>query len=81
MSNFNWEENTKEIFDKVISLAPRPFRKISEKNLTKCLLAKVGSEGTVTEEILMQAVREVTPKPFLQMGLGKLRPLLKNQDV
>ena len=80
MSEFNFEDNTQEIFDKVISLSPGPFRKIARNNLTKSLLAKVGEGGTVTEEILMQSVREITPKPFLKMGLKQLEPLLKKHN-
>ena len=79
MAEFKFEENAQAIFEKVISLAPAPFRKISKKNLTKALLAKVGSGGTVNEEIMMQTVREVTPKPFLKMGLKQIEPMLTKQ--
>lgn len=80
MEEFKFEENSQAIFEKVIALAPAPFRKISKKNLTKALLSKVGSGGIVNEDIMMQVVREVTPKPFLKMGLKQIEPMLTKRE-
>ncbi len=78
MVNFNWEDNTKEIFDMAVSTPPAPFRKITEQSITEALIGKVGEEGTVTEQCLVECIKEVTPKPYLKMGMKKLKPLLKN---
>ncbi len=77
MAEFTWEDNTKEIFDKCVEMAPGPFRKITEKSLLEALEKKIGDGGTVTEPSIVECIKEVTPKPFLAMGMKKLKPLLK----
>jgi len=79
MADFTWEDNTKEIFDKAVSLPPAPFRKTTENSITEALVAKIGEQGTVTEAVLVEVIKEVTPKPFLKMGMKKIKPLLKNE--
>ena len=79
MAEFKWEENTKEIYEKCINLAPGPFRKITKKTLDECLTKKLGDGGTVTEPVLVDAIKECTPKPFLKMGMKQLKPLLKGE--
>ena len=78
MADFKWEDNTKEIFELVTSLSPKPFRKRTIEMLTGALEAKVGADQPVTEEILVACIKEVTPKPFLPMGMKKIKHLLKN---
>ena len=77
MADFNFEDNVEEVYEKCISLSPGPFRKITRKSLNEALEKKVGAGGTVTEEILVACIKEVTPKPFLAMGMKKLKPMLK----
>jgi hypothetical protein len=77
MSDFKWEENVEDIFEKCISLSPGPFRKITRNSLNEALLKEIGGDGTVTEAILVACIKEVTPKPFLAMGMKKLKPMLK----
>ena len=78
MADFNWEGNTKEIFDLITSLSPKPFRKRTIQMLSDALEAKVGKDQPVTEEIIVACIKEVTPKPFLPMGMKKIKHLLKN---
>ena len=77
MVDLVWQDNTEEIYEKCISLSPGPFRKITSKNLTEAIERKVGADGVVTEDILVACIKEVTPKPFLAMGMKKIQPLLK----
>ncbi len=77
MTDFKWEGNTKEIFDLITSLSPKPFRQRTIQMLTDALEAKVGNENPVTEEIIVECIKEVTPKPFLPLGLKKIKHLLK----
>lgn len=78
MTDFSWEGNSKKIYDTIVSMIPLPFRKISEKNLTKALVSKTGEDGTITEDIIIGCVKEVTPKPFLSIGMKQIKHLLKN---
>ncbi len=77
MTDFKWEGNTKEIFDLITSLSPKPFRQRTIQMLSDALEAKVGAENSVTEEIMVDCIKEVTPKPFLPLGLKKIKHLLK----
>ncbi len=81
MAQYVWEDNTKAIYDKVISMAPRIFRKISERNLSKAISQKVENGGHITERVLLDCIKEVTPKPFLLMGINKIKELLNNQEM
>ena len=78
MADFTWEENSKAIFDTACKLAPKPFQQITKKSLNEALEKRIGEGGSVTEEVLLECIKEVTPKPFLAMGMKKIKPLLTN---
>ncbi len=61
MAELNWENNSKAMFDKLIESSPKPFRAMTEKKLLAAMTAKAGDSGTVTEDIVIESVKEVTP--------------------
>jgi hypothetical protein len=75
MAELNWEANSKVMFDKMIESSPKPFRAMTEKKLMEAVVAKAGEAGTVTEEMLIECVKAVTPKPFVGMAMKSLEPL------
>ena len=75
MADLNWEGNSKAMFDKLIEGSPKPFRAMTEKKLTECLTGKAGDGGAVTEAMIEEAVKEVTPKPFVGMALKSIESL------
>ncbi|OGL41400.1 MAG: hypothetical protein A2043_05395 [Candidatus Schekmanbacteria bacterium GWA2_38_9] len=77
MAEFAWEGNSKEIYDKLISGSPKPFQEMTRKKANETLVAKVGDGGKVTPEILVEVVKEITPKPFLAMAMKSIEPLIK----
>ena len=79
MADFNWEDNTEEIFDKVVSLTPKPFQKMTVKGISEALVKRIGEGGSVTEAVLVDCIKEVTPKPFLAMGMKKIQHMLKGK--
>lgn len=78
MPEYTWEDNTQEIYDKACQLAPKPFQEITKKSLNEALEKRIGNGGSVTEAIIIDCIKEITPKPFLAMGMKKIKPLLKN---
>ena len=48
---------------------------MTEKKLNEAIAAKAGDGGTVTEDIVVECVKEVTPKPFVAMALKNLESL------
>jgi len=74
MADLTWEGNSKKMFDEMIESSPKPFRAMTEKKLTEAIEGKAGG-GAVTEDIVIECVKEVTPKPFVGMALKKLEPL------
>lgn len=66
------------MFEKLMELSPKPFRAIVERNLTDAIAAKVGDEGVVTEAVLIESVKEVTPKPFVGMALKSIEPMQRS---
>ena len=64
---FNWKENSKGMYDKVIEATPWLFRHFTRNGLDKGLVAK--GCGDVTEAIMYDLVREVTPAKHLEASL------------
>jgi len=70
MAEFAWEGNSKEIYDKLISGSPKPFQEMTRKKANETLVAKVGDGGKVTPELLVEVVKEITPKQALRLNLA-----------
>ena len=77
MAEFVWEGKTKEMYDKLISNSPKPFQEMTRKKINEGLTKKAGDGGTVTQDIILEIVKEVTPKPFLAMAMKSIEPLLQ----
>ena len=75
MAELNWEQNSKVMFDKLIESSPKPFRAMTEKKLMEAITAKAGDAGAITEEMVIESVKEVTPKPFVGMALKNIESL------
>jgi len=74
MADLTWEGNSKKMFDEMIESSPKPFRAMTEKKLNAAIEAKAEG-GTVTEDIVIACVQEITPKPFVGMAMKKLEAL------
>lgn len=75
MAELNWQDNSKEMCDKLIEGSPKPFRAMTEKKLMEGLEKKAGEGGTVTEDMVIEVVQEITPKPFVAMALKSIESL------
>jgi hypothetical protein len=64
---FIWRENAKVMYEKVIEATPWLFRHFTRSGLNKGLTGK--GCGEVTEDIMYQVVREVTPAAHLEASL------------
>jgi len=76
MADLNWQDNSKEMFQKLIEGSPKPFRAMTEKKMMEGIEKKVGEGGTVTEDIVIEVVKEITPKPFVSMAMKSIEPLI-----
>ena len=76
MAELNWQDNSKEMFQKLIDGSPKPFRAMTEKKMMEGLAKKAGEGGTVTEDLVIEVVKEITPKPFVAMAMKSIEPLL-----
>ena len=45
MAEFNWQGNTKAMFDKLIESSPKPFRAMTEKKMMEGLEKKQATVG------------------------------------
>ncbi len=75
MAELNWQDNSKAMFDKLIEGSPKPFRAMTEKKMLEGLGKKAGDSGAVTEDMVIEVVKEITPKPFVAMALKSVEPL------
>jgi secreted Zn-dependent insulinase-like peptidase len=75
MAELTWEKNSKAMFDKCIEGSPKPFRAMTEKKLTEAITKKAGDAAVVTEDMIIECVKEITPKPFIAMALKAIEPL------
>ena len=76
MAELNWQDNSKEMFDKLIEGSPKPFRAMTEKKMKDGIEKKAGDSGTVTEDMVIEVVKEITPKPFVSMAMKSIEPLI-----
>ena len=81
MPKLNFIENAEAIFDKSVSATPLPFRKTTKNGLTELLLEKYGEKGEITEEGIIQVIKEHTPKPFLARGMKAIAPLVSDPSL
>jgi hypothetical protein len=75
MAELNWQDNSKAMFDKLIEGSPKPFRAMTEKKMLEGLEKKAGDSGAVSEDMVIEVVSEITPKPFVAMALKSVEPL------
>ena len=76
MAELNWQDNSKEMVQKLIEGSPKPFRAMTEKKMMEGLKKKAGEGGTVTEDIVIEVVKVITPKPFVSMAMKSIEPLI-----
>lgn len=74
MADLTYEGNSKAMVDKLIESSPKPFRAMTEKKLLAGLEAKAGG-GAVTEAMVEETVKEITPKPFVGMAMKSIEAL------
>ena len=75
MAELSWQDNSKAMFDKLIEGSPKPFRAMTEKKMLEGLEKKAGEGGAVTEDMIIEVIQEITPKPFVAMALKSVEPL------
>ena len=76
MAELNWQDNSKEMFEKLIEGSPKPFRAMTKKKMIDGIEGKAGDGGEVTEDIVIEVVKEVTPKPFVGMAMKSIETLI-----
>ena len=76
MAELNWQDNSKEMFQKLIDGSPKPFRAMTEKKMMEGITKKAGDGGNVTEDLVIEIVKEITPKPFVAMAMKSIEPLI-----
>lgn len=76
MAELNWQDNSKEMFQKLIEGSPKPFRAMTEKKMMEGITKKAGDAGNVTEDLVIEVVKEITPKPFVAMAMKSIEPLI-----
>jgi len=74
MAELTWEGNSKTMVEKLIEGSPKPFRAMTEKKMMEGLEKKAGG-GAVTEDMVIEVVGEITPKPFVSMALKSIEGL------
>jgi hypothetical protein len=60
--------------EKLIEGSPKPFRAMTEKKMMEGLEKKAGG-AAVTEDMVIEVVGEITPKPFVAMALKSIEGL------
>ena len=76
MAELNWQDKSKEMFQKLIDGSPKPFRAMTEKKMMEGITKKAGDGGNVTEDLVIEIVKEITPKPFVAMAMKSIEPLI-----
>jgi hypothetical protein len=67
---FVWKDNSQAMHDQVINATPYLFRHFTRRGIDNGLVAH--GCGEVTEDMMYQVVREVTPSAYLATSLDVL---------
>ena len=81
MTQFNFKENAKAIFEKSISSTPVLFRKQVKNGLVALLLEHYGEDAEITEAQLVEVIKENTPAAFVGLGIKAIKPLITDPDL
>ena len=76
MADFEWQGNSKEVFDKLVTQPPMPMRPMVKKSLVKFLTKECGEGGKVETDHLVAAVKATTPPPFVKNALKSVEGLI-----
>ena len=49
---------------------------MTEKKMMEGIEKKAGESGAVTEDIVIEVVKEITPKPFVAMAMKSIESLI-----
>ncbi|MFC1671260.1 hypothetical protein ACFL20_12785 [Spirochaetota bacterium] len=79
ISKLEWTGNSSKMFEDLVASVPAPFRSSTKDRLNEAIMKRAGGEGRVTENIISDSVREVTPKPFVKSAM-KIVDALRNED-
>ncbi len=71
----SWKGNSKAMFDRAVNASPFFIRPISSRQLKKAIVAGTGSRNIVTEDLVIECVKEVTPDAFVEKTLQDIESL------
>jgi len=72
---FNWQENSRAMYDTIIKAVPPFVRPIIKSKLLKGLKEKSGDSMEITEAVFMDALKSSTPESKLEKIIGELEKL------
>jgi len=81
MGGFNWSGNARAIYERSISATPVLFRRYTQEGLDRILASRYGTKKRISEAMLVEVIRENTPKPFLGAGMKAIAPLLTDPSL
>lgn len=79
MADFDFQGNSKALFDTLVKAPPFPLRPMIKKALTNALEKRLGTSGRVAPQDVVQAVHDSTPKPFVGGALKAIASMHKCQ--
>jgi hypothetical protein len=79
MGELNWQEDSKELFDKMMAVVPDEMKTMAEQMLVGMITAKAGG-GPVTRDVLVEVV-EGLPEPQKSAFKGVIDSSEAPQDI
>ncbi|OGL39397.1 MAG: hypothetical protein A2042_05810 [Candidatus Schekmanbacteria bacterium GWA2_38_11] len=76
MGNLIFKDNTQAMYNKILELAPKPFKAMTKQQMDQTLVETFGENGEVTEDKFIEIVKAKIPKAFIQVALNALEPLI-----
>ena len=76
IEKLTWAGNSKAMADKTVKASPFFIQSTVKEKLFKSIAQKAGPDGAVTEGMVIEAVREVTPGTFKEKMINDLKPLM-----
>jgi hypothetical protein len=75
-----WQGNSEKILDLLVQSSPLGFRSRVREKLVRAI-TELAVNNIIDEDIVVQAAKIVTPKPFLAIAMRNVKPYLKPDDM
>ncbi len=75
VDNLQWQDNSRDMYDRAVADAPFYVRLFVRRSMLDAVIERADSNGRVSEDVVIDAVRATTPEKFRGEILAELEQM------